>query len=129
MARIKDQGIKWVFMLLILVMLKYSADKTNISNKIKFVVANVQSLKPKEEEVLDYLVSVNVDISVLTETWLQTSDSNNAWVSCSSLNNSNFCLSVSNRVRRGGGLSIVHKNNLQCRELCAGETHSFQYDK
>ena len=107
---------------------KLLTDKTDISNKIKFVVANVQSCKPKEEEVLDYLVSANVDISVLTETWLQTSDSNNAWVSCSSLNNSNFCLSASNRVRREG-LAIVHKKNLQCRELCAGETHSFQYAK
>ena len=58
---------------------KLLADEINISNKIKFVVANVQSLKPKEEEVLDYFVSANVDISILTETWLQTSDSNNAW--------------------------------------------------
>ena len=97
---------------------KLLADKTNISNKIKFVVANIQSLKPKEEEVLNYHVSVYVDIRVLTETWLQTRDSNNAWVSCSSLNNSNFCLSVSNRVRRGGGLTLVHMKNLQCRELC-----------
>ena len=31
------------------------------------------------------------------------------------LNNSNFHLSVSNRVRRGGGLAIVHKKNIQCR--------------
>ena len=57
---------------------KLLADKINISNKIKFVVADVQSLKPKEQEVLDYLISANVDISVLTETWLQTSDSNKA---------------------------------------------------
>ena len=64
---------------------KLPTDKTNISNKIKFVVGNVQSLKPKEEEVLDYLVSAHVDISVLTETLLQTTNSNNAWVSCSSL--------------------------------------------
>ena len=106
---------------------KLLAHEIDISNKIKLVVANVQSLKPKEEEVLDYFVSVNVDIGVLTETWLQTSDSNNAWVSCSSLNNSNFCLSVSNRVRRGGGLAIVHKINLKCRVLCAGEIHSFWY--
>ena len=94
------------------------ADKININNKIKLAVANVQSLKPIEEEVLDYLVSANVDISVLTETWLQTSDSDNVWVSFSSLNNSNFHLSVSYRVRRGGGLAIVHKRNLQCKELC-----------
>ena len=99
------------------------------SNKVKFVVANVQSLRPKEEGLLDYLVSVNVDVSVLTETWLQTSDSNNAWFSCSSLNNSNFHLSVSNRVRRGAGFAVVHKKNLQCRELFASETHSFQYAK
>ena len=66
--------------------------------------------------MLDYLVSANVDISVPTETWLQTSDSNNAWVSCSSLNNSYFHLSVSNRVRRGGGLTIVYRKNLQCKE-------------
>ena len=92
-------------------------------------MANVQPLKLKEEEVLDYLVSANEDISVLTETWLQTSDSDNAWVSCSSLNNNNFCLSVSNRARREGGLAIVHKRSLQCKELCAGETHSFQYAK
>ena len=91
---------------------KLQADKSDINNKIQLAVANVQSLKPKEEEVLDYLVSANVDISVLTETWLQTSDSGNAWVSCSSLNNSNFGLHVSNRVRRGGGLPIVHKRNL-----------------
>ena len=108
---------------------KLLTDKIDISNKNKFVVANVQSLKHKEKEVLDYLVSANADIHVLTETWLQTSASNHAWVSCSSLNNSKFCLIVSNRVRRGGGLSIVYKKNLQCRELCTGETHSFQYAK
>ena len=35
---------------------KLLTDKTGISNTIKFVVANVQSLKPKEAEVLDYLL-------------------------------------------------------------------------
>ena len=91
---------------------KLLMDKTDISNKIKFVAANDQSLMPKEEEMLDYLISANVDISVCIGTWLETSDGNNAWVWHSSLNNSNFCLSVSNRVRREGGLAIVHKKNL-----------------
>ena len=72
----------------------------NIQNRLKAALVNIQSLKPKSNDLVAYLNDAKLDLCILTETWLREED--DSWVSCLDLNIANYRMSVSNRINRGG---------------------------
>ena len=76
----------------------------NIHNRVKVALVNIQSLKPKSNDLITYLSDAKLDLCMLTETWLTEDD--DSWVSSSDLNITNYRLHISNQInRRGGGLA------------------------
>ena len=64
------------------------------------------------------------------ETWLRSTDSDEAWTACTALNTNNYRMITSNRKKRHGGeLALAHKVTLLLKPPAAGETRSFQYAK
>ena len=101
-----------------------------IKNIFKITVCNIQSVKPKEDDLLTYLNTSHTDACILTQTWLRSTDFDEAWTVCTALNTNNYRIITSNRKKRhGGGLMLVHKTTLLVKTLAAGETRSSQYTK
>ena len=46
----------------------------NIQNRLKAALVNIQSLKPKSNDLVTYLNDTKLDLCILTETWLREKD-------------------------------------------------------
>ena len=96
------------------------------SKHLTLVVCNTQSIKNKDTLLLDHLVNVKSDLCLITETWLSNSD--DAWIATSDIMCNGYKLSNVNRnQRRGGGLALAYKNNLNVKLSLHGQSHSFEY--
>ena len=84
-----------------------------ISGNLRIATVNARSLKPKQHFLLDLLIEYKIDILIVTETWINNSDNDKTWSECSVLNTGNgFKLNhgVIRSHKRGGGISIIHRN-------------------
>ena len=96
------------------------------SKHLTLVVCNTQSMKNKDTLLLDHLVNVKLDLCLITETWLSNSD--DVWIATSDIVCNGYKLSNVNRNhRRGGGLALAYKNNLEVRLSLHGQSCSFEY--
>ena len=90
------------------------------------MLANVQSLKPKELLCLDHIVGNNTDLCILTETWLKNEDS--IWLQACKLNKNGWkILSIHKEDRTGGSIALVYKSKYNSKTVRKGKTRSFEY--
>ena len=82
----------------------------NIQNRLKAALVNIQSLKPKSSDLVTYLNDTELDLCILTETWLREED--DSWVLCLDLNIANYIMCVSNRINRRGRPCISARESL-----------------
>ena len=47
---------------------------TRFTKHIKFVTLNAQSIKNKDQLIVDYLLNEHIDVAIITETWLKDAD-------------------------------------------------------
>ena len=81
-------------------------DKTN--RKLTLILSNVQSVKNKQDIIMELLEDFNADSAVLTETWL--TDADDIWVQGSEFHRHNHKFNECHRKgRKGGGLALVKK--------------------
>ena len=93
-------------------------------------LADVQSVKNKQLILHQFLLESNIDLCVLTETWLRDTEADQVWLQCSSLNNDGFKCFTSNRQgRRGGGLALMNRDRYKVVPLGSGQLQSFQFAK
>ena len=91
---------------------------SNISQYRNLVLLslNCQSMKNKVQNVMTYLEDNHVDISFLQETWLTSGDKN----ILAEIKEYGYKIQNQTRdTRRGGGLSILYKSNIQLTRLPA----------
>ena len=67
----------------------------------QMVVINTQSIKNKEHMIMEYLMDKQVDLAILTETWLCGEDE--TWVNALECNKNGYRLDIVNRKNRRGG--------------------------
>ena len=91
---------------------------------------NCQSLKNKDSLILSSILENNLDIVLLTETWIKnnTSDLDQTWLQCCELNSNNYKIENIPRKgeKRGGGIAIVIKNNLNKKLLLKLDKPEFE---
>ena len=76
---------------------------------------NNQSLRNKEYVVLEDLKTNAVDLSVLTETWLDNTDNERVRLLSSPLNTDGLKIYTKNRIgNTGGGIALVSRDKGQC---------------
>ena len=98
------------------------------SYKLNLSLINVQSIKPKENIILYFLLSNEIDLTLATETWLSNSDDDQVWVNSSTKNMGEYRIQVINRPdRRGGVLALIAKATIKTKLLDRGQTRSFAY--
>ena len=98
------------------------------TTRLTIVTLNVRSLKSKDQIVLDAMIKYQIDVLVLTETWLKENDDDQAWVAGSGLNKEPYLmLSVPRPNGSGGGIAIICKSSLEPRTIHQGCHLSFEH--
>ena len=91
---------------------------------LKLCTLNAQSVKNKTEALSAYIITNDVDVCVITETWLTATD--NAVMF--EITPVGYKLICSHRAdRRGGGLAIIFKENLKFKSIEMGERSSYEF--
>lgn len=90
-----------------LISIQMGNDKPEMTaQSINIGTVNCRSIKPKEELVHDLIEEQTLDITVLTETWLNNDDQ--IWKKTCDLNRNNLALHTKDRKnKRGGGIAFV----------------------
>ena len=107
--------------------------KTSVNHEIKqpsenmsFLIMNCQSVKNKEFEIRTHICDQNADLAILTETWLNDDDT--VWLMSSELNTNGLTMiNINRKNRRGGGLALIHRDNVKVKTIKCGQTKSFEY--
>ena len=93
---------------------------------VNLCTVNIQSIRSKDTLLTEYLINNKIDLALVTETWLNDSDSD--WLLCNELTQSGFTLNVVNREkRRGGGIALISTNNIKVSTLSSIETRFCKY--
>ena len=101
-----------------------------LGKHLTLALMNMQSIKNKEELVHSILEDNRVDIAVVTETWLNSSNTDRIWIMASELDRGDYCLSSCPRTGcRGGGVALINRRNLESKLLSQGELSTFQFGK
>ena len=89
---------------------------TNPHHNIRFALWNAQSVKSKDTLLQQYLISAQLDVCLLMETWIKDCDSD--WLDTTDLCCKGFEAKFINRkTKRGGGVGIVFDKSLKCVEV------------
>ena len=97
---------------------------------MQIALINAQSLRSKELLLYDYIREDNIDICIVTETWIQNREEDKAWCDITALHNDNLMLHNINReMCRGEGLALISKSNLTINNLEIDKPNSFEAAK
>ena len=84
-------------------------DGDDPTNYLWIETANTRSIKNKKELVLEMINRYNIDLLVVTKTWLKNTYEDQTWVQSSEINRNNLPVQTHNRTNKwGGGLALIH---------------------
>ena len=90
------RGITIAYLVQVLIQPRVGQDtEHNQTKQLHLLFSNIQSINSKELLLLEHLSNNNIDIAVITETWLNN-DTDKAWVLTSELNRNGYHLDTSN---------------------------------
>ena len=93
---------------------------------VKIATGNVQSFKNKEHPLLHQLIEQDIDIMVVTETWLTKDDT--VWLDSCDFNKDTYRIqSAHHQNGLGGGLALIHRSTSDVKLVARGQTRSFKY--
>ena len=88
-------------------------------------LCNVQSLKGKQDILVELLEDNKTDILVCTETWMKSSDE--VWFQTSDLYRAGYRITKARRQgRTGGGIGLIHKLNVKANKISSGNNETFE---
>ncbi len=85
----------------------------NLDGNVRICQLNAQSIKSKDVILHQYLLSADIDICVITGTWLK--DSDQVWAEATDLQKDGYRMEMINHPTHGGGLAIVYKEEFTCQ--------------
>ena len=94
------------------------------SSCLKLMLWNAQSIKQKIPLLNDFIEEHNIDVSLLVETWLKSSDT----VEIGELENNgeNCMLNAPREERPGGGIGALFRSNLNAKKQHSMSTKTFE---
>ena len=97
------------------------------SNKLDWSLIIVQSIKPKGNIILHFLLHNEIDLTLITKTWLPKGDDDPEWVNSSTLNMGEYRIQVINRPDRREGLALIAKAKLKTKLLDSGPNRYLEF--
>ena len=83
------------------------------SKHLNFVCLNIRSLKNKTTSLFDFIVSQNLDVLALTETWLCNGDN----INLNELLPPGYDIRHVDGGMRGGGVALIYKKDISFRNI------------
>ena len=100
------------------------------TSNTRLALVNARSIKNKDLMLHHHLIEKEIDICIVTETWLGQTDIDKIWYESTVLNRNQLQLFPSNRQgHRGGGIAFVTKTNITTKLLNEGQLNTFQFAK
>ena len=97
-----------------------------MKKSFQFATVNTRSLKPREDIILEALNDYQMDLLVITETWLRDTEDNQQWLLGSELNRNGFqTLPINRKIKKGGGIALTIKNNIKVKQEESTKYNSF----
>ena len=103
--------------------------KTKVLPYIRLGTLNSRSVKNKDPLIIGELEDKNVDIVLITKTWIKNTDEDSAWLNQSDLTQGNFSVTMHNRPgnKKGGGIALMYRSQYNIRLLETDNTNIMQY--
>ena len=96
--------------------------------QLRIGTINIRSIKKNDQILLREIIHSNLDIIIITETWLKDTDSDWNWVQECDLNKSPFqCHHANRHAKTGGGLMLICKSVMDGKEIQSQNTRSFEH--
>ena len=87
-------------------------DWDNPNKYLRIGTANTRSIKNKQEIVWEAINRYNLDLLVVSKTWLKDTDEDEIWIQSSEINRNNFTIQTHNRTnKQGGGIALIHNKD------------------
>ena len=85
-------------------------------------------MKPREDIILEVLHYYQIDLLVITETWLRDTKDDQQWLLASELNRNGFqMLPINGKIKKGGGIALTIKNNIKVKQEESTKYNSFEH--
>ena len=94
----------------------------SISN---LMLTNIQSLKPKIDVILHYILEHKLDICFITETWISKNE-DLQYIKANLKMQGYHILSCESKNRKGGGLACIYNEKLKMKALKLQKYESFE---
>ena len=100
-----------------------SAGKTTTSPVSKGGLLNARSINGKEHSIYELIVDNSLDFLALTETWCSEKSS----VSLGLITPPGYSIQLTNRVSRGGGVALIHRDSYRSSLVKSPTYSSFEH--
>ena len=100
--------------------------KPNTQCKIGMI--NVQSIRNKDTFLTQEISTHSIGVTLITETWLNSTLQDTTWLHQSDLLQSGYAISTHNRPSRGGGIALLYKDNMKVRKIKAQHLCTIEYE-
>lgn len=104
-----------------------SCGSSSLANCVNFALVNAQSVKNKVEDFLDHIIDKNIDLCLVTETWLKDIDT--VTFSALSMDGYVFRNFARETVRAGGGTGIMFRGSFNVTFVKGKECNSFEFSE
>ena len=90
-------------------------------------MVNAQSIRNKDILLTQEIAANNIDITLITETWLNDTPQDTAWLHQSDLLQAGYAISIHNRPTRRGGVALLYKQNMKINKIEAKHLCTMEY--
>ena len=102
-----------------------------INEQLKYeriATVNIRSVKHKEDLLRNAINDHKIDITIVTETWLQDTDKDTIWVEGSQFNKDGLQIHTYNQKnKKGGGIAIITTSSFKINRLNTTNFNSFEH--
>ena len=91
-------------------------------------MVNIRSIKHKEDLLRNAINDHKIDITIVTETWLQDTDEDTIWVEGSQFNKEGLQIHTCNQQnKKGGGIAIITSLSFKINQINTTNFNSFEH--
>ena len=97
------------------------------NTQCEIATINAESVRNKDTLLTQEIMTNNIDVTLITETWLNDTPQNIAWLHQSDLLQAGYAISTHNRPTRGGGFALLYKDNMKMKKIEAQQLCTIEY--
>lgn len=101
--------------------------RTDVWKQIEISTLNARSIKNKLQSILSYIYEEKIDLCVITETWLDSTEADQVWLSSQGIQDVGVKMDIHNRQgKRGGGLALIFNDRIKLGRMQELSTDTFE---